>query len=83
MARLGSIGVLSKSFFVVYICNNLGFEARKPLFQYIWLPMKYANGEERLKIKTKIKNTSLSLGVSTVIGVFNFEDDSEDPELDS
>ena len=45
--------------------------------------MKYANGEERLKIKNKIKNTSLSLGVSTVIGVFNFEDDSEDPELDS
>ena len=45
--------------------------------------MKYANCEERLKIKNKIKNTSLSLGVSTVIGAFNSENDSEDSELDS
>ena len=47
------------------------------------MAMKYANGEERLKIKNKIKNISLSLGVSTVIGVFNCENDSDDPEVDS
>ena len=39
--------------------------------------MKYVNGKERLNIKNKIKNTSLSLGVLTVIGVFNSEDDSK------